>query len=161
MLFIIIDLFNYYAISGDNRIKIVESYIDSYYLGNSRKHITTVNNTNMIQYIINELDYCFQIYLNFIDNIYTHILYTLNLSSKQRNIGLIAITKIRDILKYTIILKTKPISPPPIIDPPQTYHETQLQDIIREILPKRLTSLNLRPYIQRIFVKINDTIMDL
>ena len=101
----------------------------------------------MHQYIINELDYCFQIYLNFIDNIYTHILYTLNISSKQRNIGLAAIKKIRDILKYSI--------------KKNEYHETQLQDIIKEVMPKKLNSLNLRPYIQRIFVRINDTIINL
>ena len=83
------------------------------------------------------------------------ILYTLKISSKQRNIGLSAIKKIRDILKYTTIFPPKPL------DQKQIYHQTKLQDIIAEILPKKLNSLNLRPYIQKIFIKINDTIINL
>ena len=155
----IVDLFNYYGISGNNynidnadSLIVIQLSRDAY---NPDLPLQERMWINEIQHIINELDYCFQIYLNFIDNIYTHILHTLKISSKQRNIGLSAIKKIRDILKYTTKFTPKPL------DQQQIYHQTKLQDIISEILPKKLNSLNLRPYIQRIFIKINDTISNL
>ena len=169
----IVDLFNYYGISGNNYsllgnvdpivIELTVEARDPSFPPPPPPLVPPpppfvyprILFNNPIRYIINELDYCFQIYLNFIDNIYTHILYTLKISSKQRNIGLSAIKKIRDILKYTTIFPPKPL------DQKQIYHQTKLQDIIAEILPKKLNSLNLRPYIQKIFIKINDTIINL